>query len=155
MSCAYLKTDTLKDRWVLFPKLKETLEQLKKKYRLFIVSNCQDGYIEAFLKAHNFTDIFEDTECWGRTRLSKGESNKILDTVIILKNPNFMSVIPRGITSLPLMREFRLFMQHTASVRYRIVLMKSRVSGNCRRCWNGCSKVIGTNTNRKYKIKNS
>ncbi len=63
---------------VLFPKLRETLEQLKEKYRLFIVSNCQDGYIEAFIKAHHFSDIFEDTECWGRTRASKGVSNKIL-----------------------------------------------------------------------------
>lgn len=39
---------------VLFPKLRETLEQLKEKYRLFIVSNCQNGYIEAFIKAHHF-----------------------------------------------------------------------------------------------------
>ena len=75
---------------VLFPKLKETLEQLKKKYRLFIVSNCQDGYIEAFLKAHNFTDIFEDTECWGRTRAPKGVSNKILIERNNLNNPVYI-----------------------------------------------------------------
>lgn len=75
---------------VLFPKLKETLEQLKKKYRLFIVSNCQDGYIEAFLKAHIFTDIFEDTECWGRTREPKGVSNKILIERNNLNNPVYI-----------------------------------------------------------------
>lgn len=75
---------------VLFPKLKETLEQLKKRYRLFIVSNCQDGYIEAFLKAHNFTDIFEDTECWGRTRAPKGVSNKILIERNNLNNPVYI-----------------------------------------------------------------
>ena len=34
---------------VLYPKLRSTLEQLKGKYHLYIVSNCQKGYIEAFL----------------------------------------------------------------------------------------------------------
>ena len=136
---------------VLFNGLEETLAQLQKKYKLYIVSNCQDGYIEAFIKAHHMEKYFEDTECWGRTRLSKGESNKILIARNHLKNPIYVGDTAGDYQSA--MREFRLFMRHTASVRYRIVLMKSRVSGNCRRCWNGCSKVIGTNTNRKYKIK--
>lgn len=124
---------------VLYDGLEETLAQLQKKYKLYIVSNCQDGYIEAFIKAHHMEKYFEDTECWGRTRLSKGESNKILIARNHLKNPIYVGDTA-GVTSLPLMREFHLFMRHTASVRYRIVLMKSRVSGNCRRCWNGCSK---------------
>ena len=33
---------------------------------------------------------FEDTECWGRTRLSKGESNKILIARNHLKNPIYV-----------------------------------------------------------------
>ena len=37
---------------VLFPELEATLKELKTKYPLYIVSNCQDGYIEAFIKAH-------------------------------------------------------------------------------------------------------
>ena len=36
----------------LYPGLEDTLKELKKNYRLFIVSNCQSGYIEAFLHAH-------------------------------------------------------------------------------------------------------
>lgn len=74
----------------LFDGLEKTLDYLSKKYRLFIVSNCQDGYIEAFLKAHGLSRYFEDTECWGRTRLSKGESNKILIERNGLKNPVYV-----------------------------------------------------------------
>ena len=33
----------------LYPDIRRTMEQLKKKYHLYIVSNCQSGYIEAFL----------------------------------------------------------------------------------------------------------
>ena len=75
---------------VLFNGLEETLAQLQKKYKLYIVSNCQDGYIEAFIKAHHMEKYFEDTECWGRTRLSKGESNKILIARNHLQNPVYV-----------------------------------------------------------------
>ena len=34
----------------LYPDLEKTLQQLKENYRLFIVSNCQAGYIEVFWK---------------------------------------------------------------------------------------------------------
>lgn len=120
---------------VLYDGLEETLTQLQKNYKLYIVSNCQDGYIEAFIKAHHMEKYFEDTECWGRTRLSKGESNKILIARNHLKNPIYVGDTAGDYQSA-VDAEFRLFMRHTASVRYRIVLMKSRVSGNCRRCWN-------------------
>ena len=63
---------------ILYPQLAETLYTLSKKYPLYIVSNCQDGYIESFLTAHLMSDFFKDTECWGRTFLPKSESNKIL-----------------------------------------------------------------------------
>ena len=68
----------------------ETLESLARDYRLFIVSNCQSGYIEAFLHAHNLSSYFEDTECWGRTRATKGESNRILIARNNLKNPVYV-----------------------------------------------------------------
>lgn len=37
---------------ILYDRVEETLKVLQKTYQLFIVSNCQDGYIEAFFKAH-------------------------------------------------------------------------------------------------------
>lgn len=75
---------------VLYPKLEETLEELSKEYPLYIVSNCQDGYIEAFLKAHKLAYLFKDTECWGRTFVTKGETNKILIKRNNLKNPVYI-----------------------------------------------------------------
>lgn len=60
----------------LYEGLEDTLKELSKKYRLFIVSNCQSGYIEAFLYYYGFDKYFVDTLCWGQTRVSKGESIK-------------------------------------------------------------------------------
>jgi len=45
-------------------------------YRLYIVSNCQDGYIEAFLHAHGMESRFDDIECSGRSGKPKGENIK-------------------------------------------------------------------------------
>lgn len=75
---------------VLYEGMEDTLMLLGQKYPLFIVSNCQDGYIEAFLTAHNMKKYFKDTECWGRTRVSKGESNKILMERNNLKHPVYV-----------------------------------------------------------------
>lgn len=63
---------------ILYEGLEETLKKLQGKYRLFIVSNCQSGYIEAFLYFYGFEKYFTDTLCWGQTRVSKGESIKLL-----------------------------------------------------------------------------
>lgn len=63
---------------ILFPKLEETLAELKKDYKLFVVSNCQSGYIEAFIKAHKLEAYFDDTQCWGDNMVPKGENNKLI-----------------------------------------------------------------------------
>lgn len=63
---------------VLYPKLEETLIFLRKKYKLFIVSNCQSGYIESFLKAHKLEKCFNDIQCWGDNQVPKGENNKLI-----------------------------------------------------------------------------
>lgn len=59
---------------VLYPKLEETLQQLQKDYHLYIVSNCQSGYIEAFLEHYGFGGYFEDIECFGNNGLDKGSN---------------------------------------------------------------------------------
>ena len=41
----------------LYPDIRRTMEQLKKKYHLYIVSNCQSGYIEAFLDYYKLHDL--------------------------------------------------------------------------------------------------
>ncbi|TFE02262.1 HAD family hydrolase [Jeotgalibacillus salarius] len=62
----------------LYPDLEDTLKDLSQKYRLFIVSNCQEGYIEAFYEYHGLDKYFDDFENPGRTGLSKGENIKLV-----------------------------------------------------------------------------
>ena len=62
----------------LFPKLEDTLKKLKEQYHLYIVSNCQSGYIEAFLDYYNFGQYFEDIECYGNNEKSKGDNIRLV-----------------------------------------------------------------------------
>lgn len=49
----------------LYEGLEHTLQELGKKYPLFIVSNCQAGYIEVFLKATGFGHYFKGSSVSG------------------------------------------------------------------------------------------
>lgn len=89
--CCYTEESYLAEHGgKLFPRLEETLKKLSEKYKLFIVSNCQDGYIQCFFKAHKLDKYFTDFECWGVTGLSKGENNKMIIERNHLKNPIFV-----------------------------------------------------------------
>ncbi|MCC0635550.1 MULTISPECIES: HAD family hydrolase [unclassified Clostridioides] len=74
----------------LFEDIENTLGELSKKYKLFIVSNCQKGYIESFLKAHKLENYFIDFECPGNTGLHKGENNKLIIDRNKLTNPIYI-----------------------------------------------------------------
>jgi phosphoglycolate phosphatase len=63
---------------LLFPDVVETLEKLSHKYGLFIVSNCQSGYIELFMKKAGIENLITDHECFGNTKMSKGENIKLV-----------------------------------------------------------------------------
>ena len=58
----------------MYPQVEETFQKLKEKYHLYIVSNCQSGYIEAFLEYYGYGKYIEDTECYGNNGLVKGEN---------------------------------------------------------------------------------
>ena len=63
----------------LYPRLRETLEELRgMEYELAIVSNCQRGYVEAFLHGSGMADLFRDYEEWERTGLTKGENIRLV-----------------------------------------------------------------------------
>lgn len=62
-----------------YPKLAETLAYLKSKYRLFIVSNCQRGYIEVFLAMEDMLNYFEGHQCYGTKGQPKYQN--IMDVV--------------------------------------------------------------------------
>lgn len=62
----------------LYPGLEDALIELREKYNLYIVSNCQDGYIEAFYAYHGLGGYFSDHECWGVTGKPKGENIRMV-----------------------------------------------------------------------------
>ena len=66
----------------LFPGIREVVERTADNYPVFIVSNCQSGYIEAFMKAHGFEGVFRDHTCWGDTGKQKGEN------ILLIKERN-------------------------------------------------------------------
>lgn len=63
---------------ILYDKMPETIRKLSEDYALFIVSNCQKGYIEAFLKNTGLGDYFKDFTCPGDTGKLKGENIRII-----------------------------------------------------------------------------
>lgn len=63
---------------ILYDGLEETISLLSWNYKLYIVSNCQDGYVPAFLQAHKLGQYFTDIEMSGRTGLDKGNNIKLL-----------------------------------------------------------------------------
>lgn len=64
---------------VLYPDIRSTMEQLiAAGYHLFIVSNCQAGYIEAFLDYYRFHDLVEDIQCYGDNGKPKADNISIV-----------------------------------------------------------------------------
>ncbi len=61
------KEDILKHGALLYPGVQEWLPKLSQHYRLFLVSNCQDWYLKAFLEKSNLSQYFSDSLCFGQT----------------------------------------------------------------------------------------
>lgn len=68
----------LKQGGHIYDGVTEGLRELRQKFQLYILSNCQSGYIEVFLKSAHVEDLFHDYECWGNTQKSKAENLKFL-----------------------------------------------------------------------------
>ena len=61
-----------------YPKVRETIAELAKKYRLFIVSNSQCGYPELCMDKLGLTPYIEGHICFGDTGTSKGKTIRVL-----------------------------------------------------------------------------
>ncbi|MDT3404923.1 HAD family hydrolase [Mucilaginibacter terrae] len=78
--CAKYELEVLNQKGgELYPRLKETLDYLKTNYKLFVVSNCQCGYIETFLRLNDMEDTFAGHQCFGTKGQPKFQN--ILDVV--------------------------------------------------------------------------
>jgi len=74
----------------LFPNVEKVLKHLSKKYPLYIVSNCQAGYIEAFLDHYQFNDYFQAIVSAGDTKMPKAENLKLIVKRNNLKKPIYI-----------------------------------------------------------------
>ena len=60
----------------LYGGLEDALQYLKGKYKLFIVSNCQNGYIDTFFKLSKLSNYFMGHQCYGTKGQPKAENIK-------------------------------------------------------------------------------
>lgn len=63
---------------IVYDGVLETIRELSRQYTLMIVSNCQSGYIEAFLKNTGLGEFFSDYACPGDTGMLKGENIRLV-----------------------------------------------------------------------------
>ncbi|MDP9048765.1 MAG: HAD family hydrolase [Bacteroidota bacterium] len=74
----------------LYPGLDETLQYLSGKYKLFIVSNCQNGYVEVFLKISGMAHYFSGHQCYGTKGNPKAENIKDIVNDYQLASPVYI-----------------------------------------------------------------
>lgn len=74
----------------LYPGLESALKALSEKYPLFIVSNCQAGYVELFYEKTGFEKYFKDHACPGDTGLLKADNILYISKKHDLKNPVYV-----------------------------------------------------------------
>lgn len=79
MECCAEQNGYLREKGgMLYPNLIPTLCELKKRYDLCVVSNCVDGYLQAFMEYHKMQNYFMDFEMSGRTGKPKGDNIRLI-----------------------------------------------------------------------------
>jgi len=68
----------------------ETIKKLSEIYSLFIVSNCQSGYIEIVIEKTGIKPYIKDFECFGNTGREKDENIRLLVKRNNLKAPVYI-----------------------------------------------------------------
>ena len=80
MNCMESERQVLRDDpcQVGYPGVKDTLLELSGQYRLFLVSNCEQGYPEIMMEKLGLEKLFEGHLCHGDTGLPKGDTIRLL-----------------------------------------------------------------------------
>ncbi len=79
---------------ILYEGLEDSLDKLSKEYKLFIVSNCQEGYIQCFFKAYpQLEKYFSDYEYPGRSGKYKADNIRMIIDRNSLKSPVYVGDI--------------------------------------------------------------
>lgn len=74
----------------IYENVQATLKKLSEKYKLYIVSNCPDGYIEAYLEYYRLEPYVSGFSCSGVTGLSKAENIINIIKDYSLKDPIYV-----------------------------------------------------------------
>lgn len=73
-----------------YPDMTKSLRKLSRDYKLFLVSNCQEWYLNSFFEHSGLRDVFQDALCFGQTHLSKSENIKTIVERNQLKRPIYV-----------------------------------------------------------------
>ena len=83
---AYLE----KEPGVLYPDITEVFKKLSESIPVFIISNCQSGYIELLLKKTGMGPYVKDFSCYGDKGLLKAENIRLMVQKYALKHPYYI-----------------------------------------------------------------
>jgi len=75
---------------ITYPNIVETIKELSKNKKLFIVSNCQAGYIELVMDKIGIKEYITDFECFGNNNLPKNENITLICKRNNLKTPVYV-----------------------------------------------------------------
>lgn len=75
---------------IAYPLVRETIRELSKTLKLFIVSNCQGGYIELTMEKNGIADCITDFECPAYSGLAKAENISLIVRRNHLKSPVYV-----------------------------------------------------------------
>lgn len=79
-----------KESGILYPDIKEVFKTLSEKIPLFIISNCQSGYIELLLRKTDLAPYVTDFSCYGDKGLFKDENIRIMVKKHNLSHPYYV-----------------------------------------------------------------
>ena len=75
---------------IAYPEIRRVIEELSKRFPVFIVSNCQSGYIELVCDKLSLGEFISDSECYGDTLKGKAENLTLLCERNGLKAPVYI-----------------------------------------------------------------
>lgn len=75
---------------LVYPGVEETMERLSGRWPLYVVSNCQSGYIETMLRVSGLGRFVSGTLCYGDTNEGKGRNLVTLSNRYGLKEPVYV-----------------------------------------------------------------
>ena len=82
-----LKANT---RNITYDGVVNTIKNLSRSVPVFIVSNCQKGYIEVVIAKNEITNFITDFECYGNNGLGKAQNIRLLCERNGLKSPVYV-----------------------------------------------------------------